>query len=139
MRKYLVLFLAVLVAALGISVGAATAGNGATVTQFTAAYCNETGSTDPTQPCTDFGGWFTCAGVRIVKTAPKGFIKDSETCTMSLPASFGPPGTRTIEPGDWCSDYEGFVLNTGCNEAVSGTLEVKANGTVTITAYYNTP
>src|SRR5215510_4204063 len=45
--------------------------NGAQTVHFTAAYQNI------------IGGFFTCAGERISKTAPMPFTKDSEDCTMT--------------------------------------------------------
>ena len=63
-----------------LGAGGALAGNGAETTHFTAAYSS-----------------FTCAGERIVKTTPKAFTKDSETCTFTDLSEF-PPGTYAIIP-----------------------------------------
>jgi len=124
--------LAVLVTALagaGVATGVATANNGAKTTHFTAAYFNGQ------------GGFFTCSGERIVKTAPKAFTKDSETCTISDLSTWG-PGTYPIVTSFlpppalsaiWFSDFDG-------QQAVSGTIVVTDNGdgtgTMNIDAYY---
>jgi hypothetical protein len=124
--------LAVLVTALvgaGAATGVAAADNGATTAHFTAAYFNGQ------------GGFFTCSGERIAKTAPKAFTKDSETCTIS-DLSTWPPGTYPIvtsplpPPAEWAiwfSDFDG-------QQAVSGTIVVTDNGdgtgTMNIDAYY---
>ena len=118
------------------------AGNGASTVHFTASYDS-----------------FTCAGERIVKTAPKGFTKDSETCTFTDVAAF-PTGTYDIvgqavpespTQSHWASDYD--ILYTpagspGCivgppicvRVAVSGTIVVTDNGdgtgTLVVVAYY---
>ena len=108
------------------SVGAPN--NGAQPVHFTAAYQNL------------IGGFFTCAGVRITKTAPKPFTKDSEDCTMTDLSTF-PPGTYVGDPVflvngveyTWSSDYDGLVANLV-------TLIVTDNGDgtghVAIVAYY---
>ena len=126
-----------------LSVSGALAKNGATTTHFVAAYDS-----------------FTCVGVRIVKTAPKEFTKDSETCTFTDLTEF-PPGTYEIvdfwstSPGAgetyWFSDYEFSSIPAGdpicvpgypvCyRAAVSGTIVSTDNGdgtgTLTVTAYY---
>ena len=126
-----------------LGAGGALAGNGAQTTHFTAAYSS-----------------FTCAGERIVKTDPKGFTKDSETCSFTDLTEF-PPGTYAITVGPetateshWASDYELFVVGIGgphCDpmwvpfgncirQAVSGTIVVTDNGdgtgTLRVTAYY---
>ena len=121
---------------------AVLAGNGAHTAQFTAS-------------C----GSFTCAGVRIVKSEPKAFIKDSETCTFTDLTEFA-PGNYTIvgqavpessTESHWASDYD--IINTPANSpgcipgppvcfrvAKSGTIVVTDNGdgtgTVEISAYY---
>jgi hypothetical protein len=125
-----------------LSATAVLAGNGAQTAHFTASYSS-----------------FTCAGVRIVKSAPKAFIKDSETCTITDLTEF-PPGNYTIvgqavpessTESHWASDYD--ILNTpagspGCipgppvcfRVAKSGSIVVTDNGDgtgrVAITAYY---
>jgi hypothetical protein len=105
----------------GVATGVATASNGAKTTHFTAAYFNGQ------------GGFFTCSGERIVKTAPKAFTKDSETCQIS-DVSTWPPGTYVIPTtAFWFSDFDGQI-------AVLGTIVVTANGdgtgTMNIDAYY---
>lgn len=127
-----------------VGAGGALAGNGAETTHFTAAYSS-----------------FTCAGERIVKTTPKVFTKDSETCTFTDLSEF-PPGTYAITVGPesateshWASDYELFVVGIGgpnCDpmwvpfgncirQAVSGSIVVTDNGdgtgTLQVTAYYS--
>ena len=80
--------------------------NGAQTVHFTAAYQNV------------IGGFFTCAGERITKTAPKPFTKDSEDCTMT-DLSTWPPGTYVGDPVYvvngveyvWNSDYDGTQAN----------------------------
>jgi hypothetical protein len=131
MRKFILsmlAFSAALALAVAGTANAATAANGATTTHFTAAYLNGP------------GGVFTCSGERIVKTAPKPFTKDSETCTIS-DVSTWPPGTYPIvttplpPPAMWAmwfSDFDG-------QQAVSGTVVVTDNGdgtgTMNIDAY----
>jgi hypothetical protein len=76
------------------------------------------------------GGFFTAAGERIVKTAPKAFTKDSETILMS-DISTWPAGTYTSDATGafnilgvslfWASDFDGQI-------AVSGTIVVTDNG-----------
>ena len=108
------------------SVGALN--NGAQTVHFTAAYQNL------------IGGFFTCAGERITKTAPKPFTKDSEDCTMTDLSTF-PPGTYVGDPNfivngvpySWSSDYDARTANLV-------TLIVTDNGDgtghVAIVAYY---
>jgi len=80
--------------------------NGAQTVHFTAAYYNGP------------GGFFTCAGERISKTAPRPFTKDSEDCTMT-DLSTWPPGTYVGNPFwvvngqsySWLSDYDGRGAN----------------------------
>jgi hypothetical protein len=80
--------------------------NGAQTVHFTAAYQS------------NIGGFFTCAGERITKTAPKPFTKDSEDCTMT-DLSTWPPGTYVGDPVFvvngaryiWGSDYDGTLAN----------------------------
>jgi hypothetical protein len=110
--------------------GASANINGALTTHFTASYFN------------GFGGFFTAAGERIVKTGPKAFTKDSETFLISDISTF-PAGTYTLTPTFvpvlgiyvgffsipiypgveflWFSDFDGQV-------AVSGTIVVTDNG-----------
>lgn len=128
-RLWLLAVLVVVLAGAGVATGVATAGNGAKTTHFTAAYFNGQ------------GGFFTCAGERIVKTAPKAFTKDSETCQISDVSTWS-PGTYPIVTSFlpppalsaiWFSDFDG-------QQAVSGTIVVTANGdgtgTMNIDAYY---
>ena len=102
--------------------------NGAQTVHFTAAYQNL------------IGGFFTCAGERITKTAPKPFTKDSEDCTITDLSTF-PPGTYVGDPTfivngveyTWSSDYDGMLANLV-------TLIVTDNGDgtghIAIVAYY---
>ena len=102
--------------------------NGAHTVHFTAEYENL------------IGGFFTCAGERITKTAPKAFTKDSEDCTMT-DLSTWPPGTYVGDPVYvvngveyvWNSDYDGMQANLV-------TLIVTDNGDgtghVALVAYY---
>ena len=124
LKKSLALFVA-LMAVVCVTASVAAADNGATTTQFTASYDSS------------LGGHYECSGVRIVKTGPKGFIKDSETCTITDLASL-PAGTYVNWP--WASDYEFFVLNQ-FRVAASDTMVVTDNGdgtgTLEISAYYN--
>ena len=125
MRRFQLLALFVVLTAVLVSASVATAGNGVTMTHFTAAYQN-----GPV-------GFFTCDGQRIVKSGPNGFVKDSQTCAVDDPVV--PNGHYTLAPGDWLSDYEGFVNPGGCeNPDISGTIVVTANGRIwTIEAYYD--
>ena len=113
--------------------------NGAQTTHFTASYFN------------GLGGFFTAAGERIVKTAPKAFTKDSETILMS-DISTWPAGTYNIVDGvffipmpgmpgmpgmefgfPWSSDFDGRI-------AQSGTIVVTdlgdGTGTMNLDLYY---
>ena len=102
--------------------------NGAQTVHFTAAYQNL------------IGGFFTCAGVRITKTAPKPFTKDSEDCTFTDLSTF-PPGTYVGDPVyvingveyTWLSDYDGRLANL-----VTFTVTDNGDGTghVSLVAYY---
>ena len=106
----------------------ATANNGATTTPFKATYVN--------------GSQFTCSGAHIVKTAPKAFVKDSETCIDSLGVADGfGVGTYDLTAIGWFSDYYFFVASpSSLVLATSGTLVVtlNADGTTTwnVVAYY---
>jgi hypothetical protein len=123
-----ILVLASTLGAVGAGSSVAFAGNGARTVHFTAEYPNP------------IGGYFTCAGERIVKIAPRAFTKDSENCTITDLSSF-PPGTYVGNPfyqvnGErhgWRSDYDG-------QRARSVTLVVTDNGNgtgnVDIVAYY---
>ena len=102
--------------------------NGAQTVHFTAAYQNL------------IGGFFTCAGERITKTAPKPFTKDSEDCTITDLSTF-PPGTYVGDPYfyvpptlvSWFSDYDGRFANL-----VTLTVTDNGDGTghVALVAYY---
>ena len=102
--------------------------NGAQTVHFRAAYENL------------IGGFFTCSGERITKTAPKPFTKDSEDCTMTDLSTF-PPGTYVGDPVYvvngveyiWNSDYDGTQANL-----VTLTVTDNGDGTghVAIVAYY---
>jgi hypothetical protein len=80
--------------------------NGAQTVHFTAAYQNL------------IGGFFTCAGERIMRGPPHPFTKDSEDCTMT-DLSTWPPGTYVGDPFyvvngvsyTWNSDYDGMLAN----------------------------
>jgi hypothetical protein len=109
MRKIMVLAVSVCaLAGLGVASSVASANNGATTTHFTANY------TDPT-----FGP-AVCSGERIVKTAPKAFVKDSETCLLTTGYT---AGVYTI---GWNSDLDG-------KPAVSVTETITDNGDGTST------
>ena len=95
---------------------------------FTAAYENA------------IGGFFTCAGERISKTAPRPFTKDSEDCTMT-DLSTWPPGTYVGNPFwvvngqfySWLSDYDG----RGANQiTVIVTDNGDGTGHLNLVAYY---
>ena len=85
------------------------------------------------------GGVWTCDVTRIVKTTPKPFTKDSETCQISDVASFFyPPGTYDATLF-WTSDYEYFVHGIEI-KPTSGNVEIIDNGdgtgTVNAVAYF---
>ena len=111
-----ILVLASTLGVAGAGSSVALAGNGAYTVHFTAAYESPV------------GGYFTCAGERIVKIAPRVFTKDSENCTITDLSSF-PPGTYVGNPfyevngqrHGWRSDYDG-------QKARSVTLIVTDNG-----------
>ena len=102
--------------------------NGAQTVHFTAEYQNA------------IGGFFTCAGERIMRGPPNPFTKDSEDCTMT-DLSTWPPGTYVGNPFitvngqlyGWNSDYDGRMAN-------SVTIIVTDNGDgtghLTVVAYY---
>ena len=122
MKKIVVLVVSVCaLVGLGSASSVASASNGTQTTHFTAVY-----------------GQFTCAGERIVKTAPKAFVKDSETCLDSSGTGDLPAGTYDFS-GLWASDYEYFTFGT-FRIAVSATIVVTDNGdgttTWNIVAYY---
>jgi len=81
--------------------------NGAQTVHFTAEYQNA------------IGGFFTCAGERIMRGPPNPFTKDSEDCTMT-DLSTWPPGTYVGNPFitvngqlyGWNSDYDGRMANS---------------------------
>ncbi len=70
--------------------------------------------------------------MRIVKTAPKAFIKDSEDCTI---LNGFPAGSYTCADfGGWYSDYDGmFTLD--CTEVITDNGDGTSNNTA---AYYKT-
>ena len=130
MRRFIIA-VAALFCALFVGAQGAGANNGATTTEFVT----------PTYLFFIFGetGTFTCSGTRIVKTAPKPFVKDSETCHVIGDYT---PGTYPVLPEWFGSDYE-FSLNPGgCHlrAQLKGNIYIVANydGTTTwhITAYY---
>ena len=102
--------------------------NGAQTVHFTAAYESS------------IGGFFTCAGERISKTAPHPFTKDSQDCTMT-DLSTWPPGTYVGNPVfyvngvpyTWNSDYDGLGANL-----VTFTVTDNGDGTghFNVVAYY---
>ena len=108
------------------SVGARN--NGAMTVHFTAAYQNA------------IGGFFTCAGERIMRGPPNPFTKDSEDCTMT-DLSTWPPGTYVGNPFitvngqlyGWNSDYDGRMANS-----VTVTVTDNGDGTghLNVVAYY---
>lgn len=107
----------------------ALAGNGAETTQF-----------KPPQYPSAIGGTWTCSGVRIVKTEPKAFTKDSQTCTISNLTTL-PPGTYVGDPlfvvgglnWFWQSDYDGQVAT---NVTLTVTDNGDGTGTVELVAYF---
>jgi hypothetical protein len=124
MRKVMLLAVAVsaLVAA-GFAGNVAAAGKGAQTTHFTASY------TDPVW------GPVVCAGERIVKTAPKAFIKDSEDCTILNGVPAGAYGTHACADfGGWTSDYDGMSAGPNCTEVITDNGDGTANNH--IVAYY---
>jgi hypothetical protein len=132
LKKFRLLALfAVLIAAVCVTASVAVAGNNATTTQWKASY-----------DLPGLGGHWECSGARIVKDAPKAFIKDSETCTFSDLSTYFAPGTYTQADFGWLSDYEYFVLSPSSNRlATSHTTLITDNGdgtgTLQISAYYN--
>jgi hypothetical protein len=102
--------------------------NGAQTVHFTAAYQN------------GIGGFFTCAGERIMRGPPNPFTKDSEDCTMT-DLSTWPPGTYVGNPFitvngvqyGWNSDYDGRLANS-----VTIIVTDNGNGTghIALVAYY---
>jgi len=96
--KRLLLLVAIVAAAVCASAIPASADNGATTTHFNVSY---TGGA---------GALLTCAGERIVKSGPNGYVKDSESCTTANPQL--PVGRYDLTPDpnpEWYSDYEYFV------------------------------
>jgi hypothetical protein len=102
--------------------------NGAMTVHFTAAYQN------------NIGGFFTCAGERITRTAPNPFTKDSEDCTMTDLSTL-PPGTYVGNPFlivngvsyNWFSDYDAKTANS---VTVIVTDNGDGTGHVAAVAYY---
>lgn len=102
MRRLLVGLVAASVAAM-LSVTGVSASSGATVTHFTATYPSLLGEI------------FTCSGSHIVKTAPKAFVKDSESCIVSGNVGTYYAGTFTsgiacppeygLPPGNECGSF----------------------------------
>jgi hypothetical protein len=134
MKGRLAAMVCLFVSAIAVPAGIATASNGATTTPYTASYIN-----GPT-------GFFVCSGVRVVKTAPKPWVKDSETCDVTVGEFVVPDGVTPLGLSPpfhtWYSTYEFFVSPGGClNPSVSGTITVKSKGpgrqTWTIVAYYD--
>jgi hypothetical protein len=133
-ERHLLALCCLAITAIFVTANTAGAGNGATTTPFTAAFVN-----GPT-------GFFECSGVRVVKTAPKPFVKDSETCDVTVGELVVPDGIYPLGLSPpfhtWYSDYEFFVSPGGClNPSVSGTLTIKSKDkgrqTWTIVAYYD--
>jgi hypothetical protein len=92
-----------------LTAGAAFACNGATVTHFAVSYLSYFGE----------GPQVDCTGNRIVRSLKNAFVKDTETCT-TVSDQF-PVGSYKIVPftGDnwtdflWASDYEAFYVAPG--------------------------
>jgi hypothetical protein len=130
-RARLVVVLGAIVAAAFVSVHGAGANNGATTIEFVT----------PTYSFHIFGvnGVFSCSGTRIIKTAPKPFVKDSETCLVT--GAFT-PGTYPVLPEWFGSDYEYWISPGGgfVRPPIKGNIEIVSNGDGTttwhITAYY---
>jgi hypothetical protein len=96
----------------------AFAGNGATTTQFKAAY-QLTGS-----------AFATCSGVNISKSAPKAVNKDSETCLLSGDDGVFPLGTTVYGPGVWNSDSAAPSASAGLtDQTLTVTKTLNADGT----------
>jgi hypothetical protein len=111
--------LAVVVVSAFAATGVAGADNGAATTHFTAAYTDQV-----------FGP-VQCSGEHIVKTGPKAWVKDSETCLI---LNGYPAGTYTAANGfSWNSDYDG--TNT-TNFTVVVTDNGDGTSTSNIVAYY---
>jgi hypothetical protein len=124
-KRFTVLF-AVLVAALSIA-AVAFADNGATTTQFKAAY-QLTGT-----------AFATCSGVNVYKSGPKGFNKDSETCLLSADDGVFPLGTTVYGPGAWFSDSVAPSASAGLlDQSFTVTKTANLDGTfnLSIVAYY---
>jgi hypothetical protein len=128
MRRFFLLTVAGMVAVCALSVGLASAGNGATTTQYFTSY------TDGNHVESD------CTGTRVVQK--DGTVKDSAICILSGDTSRLVPGTVKGNPGyclnavcwpAWVSDFDGKV-------ARSVNLDLTANGdgtfTQKVTAYY---
>jgi hypothetical protein len=102
--------------------------NGAQTVHFTAEYQNA------------IGGFFTCAGERIMRGPPNPFTKDSEDCTMT-DLSTWPPGTYVGNPFitvngllyGWNSDYDGRMANS---VTVIVTDNGDGTGHLNVVAYY---
>ena len=99
MKKVLVLAVAVFALASAAVAGASNgtgngngnankSANGAQTASFSATYDN------------GVGGHFVCSGEHIAQTAgANGFVKDTEQCTISDPASFFPQGRSVANAG----------------------------------------
>ena len=111
-----------------VSSGRRPLNNGAQTVHFTAAYQNI------------IGGFFTCSGERITKTAPKPFTKDSEECTITDLSTF-PVGTYVGDPFfdvngvtyAWDSDYDGQQAN---HVILIVTDNGDGTGHIDVVAYY---
>jgi hypothetical protein len=120
MKKFFPLAVAVCALA-GLSVaGVASADNGATTTQFKASY-------------TYNGVLWTCSGVNVYKTAPKGFNKDSESCQLSGDEGLYPLGTSVYGAGVWISDSQAPSHSAGLlDQTFTVTKTANADGTYTL-------
>ena len=118
---------------LALTAGAAAAAEPSrphlTVTPFSAAYDNGP------------GGFYTCAGDRIVSTGSVAFTKDLEVCSITDVATVGdPPGVYPIvETGTGPHQFV-FYSDYDSQQAVSGVIVIIAHrngtGTVLIEANY---
>jgi hypothetical protein len=132
------------IAAVVFSSNVALADSGSTVTHFVAQY-----SFDAGPPIGQVS--FDCSGDRIVKTAPKPVVKDSEVCTTA--AALLRAGTYSLPDGfnaatgwnGWASDYEavawaGPYTNPPCNGTppITFCARVATSGSITVTQSKNT-
>ena len=136
MKRLRLLLVGAVAAVALVTANVATANNGATTIEFTTPVY-----TYISVPGFGVNGLFNCTGTRIIKTGPKAFVKDSETCHVTG----GPfaPGTYPILPTWFASDYEWWLNYPGppiFRAPIDGNITIVDNGdgstTWHITAYY---